>query len=95
MTNKEIRRERLRRARLKGTHTREEWLALKHKFQNRCVRCGTDEYNVERDHIIPLYQDGSDSIDNIQPLCARCNCSKGPEDIDWRVSFFARFPEAR
>ena len=79
-----LRAERLRQARTKGTHTKQEWEELKAKFGYQCVRCGTDKYNVERDHIIPIYMGGSDSIDNIQPLCAWCNVSKGPETIDWR-----------
>lgn len=79
----EIRNQRMRLAKLLGTHKKEQWEALKAEFGNRCVRCGTDEYNVERDHITPIYQGGSDSIENIQPLCARCNCSKGPETFNW------------
>ncbi len=83
--NKVKRRDRLAAARARGTHTREEWLAMVAFFNECCVRCGTNEYHVERDHIIPLYQpDSSDSIRNIQPLCARCNASKGPERIDHR-----------
>ena len=82
MTSK-IRSERLRLARLLGTHKKEQWDALKAEFDFRCVRCQTDQMNVEKDHIIPLYQGGSDSIDNIQHLCARCNSSKGPENFDW------------
>jgi 5-methylcytosine-specific restriction endonuclease McrA len=38
---------------------------------------------LERDHIVPIYQGGSDAITNIQPLCKRCNCAKGPETTDW------------
>lgn len=71
-------------ARAKGTHTALEWELLKLEFDNRCVRCGTNEYRVEKDHIIPVYQGGSDAIDNIQPVCARCNASKGPEDFNWK-----------
>ncbi len=71
-------------ARALGTHTKEEWEALLTEFDWRCVRCeGLFSY-LERDHIKPVYQGGSDSIQNIQPLCARCNCSKGPEDFNWK-----------
>ena len=78
------RKQRMVEARSKGTHTKQEWKALKAEFNNRCVKCGTDEYRVEKDHIIPVYQGGSDSIDNIQPLCARCNASKGAENFNWK-----------
>lgn len=78
-----IRTARMRAAREKGTHTKEQWEALKAEFHERCVRCGTDDYYVVCDHIIPVYQGGSDAIDNLQPLCARCNASKGPETFNW------------
>lgn len=72
-------------ARKRGRHSREEWESLKAEFGFRCVRCGTGEYRVEKDHIVPVYQGGSDSIENIQPVCAPCNASKGPEKFDWKA----------
>ena len=77
-------RERLAAARLKGAHTREQWIALIGEFEGRCVRCGEEGWHLDRDHIIPLYQGGSDGIENIQPLCARCNAGKGADDTDWK-----------
>lgn len=77
-----IRAKRLAAARALGTHTAEEWAALVAKFGGRCVRC-TIAGRVEKDHIRPLYQGGSDAIDNLQPLCPRCNSSKGPETTNW------------
>jgi 5-methylcytosine-specific restriction endonuclease McrA len=95
--NKYLRKQRMIAACAKGTHTPEEWEALKAEFNNRCVRCRTDEYPVEKDHIQPVYAGGSDSIDNIQPLCARCNAHKGPEDFNWkeyrRVCGFGSTPD--
>lgn len=75
--------DRLSAARQLGTHTAEEWAALVARFAGRCVRCGIRPHAVEKDHIKPLYQGGSDGIDNLQPLCARCNCAKGPETTNW------------
>ena len=62
---------------------------MKELFEFTCVRCegSSGLTNVERDHIIPRYQGGSDDPWNWQPLCARCKASKGPERIDWRISF--------
>lgn len=62
---------------------------MKIVFKNTCVRCeGSSKLiNVERDHITPKYQGGSDDPTNWQPLCAKCNSSKGPERIDWRIPF--------
>jgi 5-methylcytosine-specific restriction endonuclease McrA len=81
--NRALRAQRLRAARLKGTHTANQWALLKTACGDRCVRCGAAGL-VERDHIKPLYQGGSDGIENIQPLCPRCNASKGPESVDHR-----------
>lgn len=93
--NRKKRRERMEAARAKGRHTREQWLALKAHFRGRCVRCVARRTrsglkNVERDHIVPIYQGGSDGIDNIQPSCALCNAQKGPEAIDHRPLAAAR-----
>lgn len=79
----ETRRQRLAAARAKGTHTTAEWVDMLRILGNACVRCQTPG-DIVKDHIIPLYQGGDDSIDNLQPLCRRCSSSKGPEAIDFR-----------
>jgi 5-methylcytosine-specific restriction endonuclease McrA len=78
-----IRRYRMELARLYGRHTKEEWEALKAEFDYRCVQCGRQGYHLDKDHITPVYQGGSDGLDNIQPLCAWCNSSKGPDSTNW------------
>lgn len=91
LANRANRKRRLALARQSGTHTVEEWIDLKREFNQRCVRCGTDEYMMTKDHIVPLCSEGysSDSIANIQPLCVFCNVSK-MDCIDW-VWFRRRF----
>lgn len=86
--NRELRKERMKLANQKGTHTKEEWNELK-LFFNVCVRCeGKNGYSyLGKDHIIPIYQGGNNSIKNLQPLCPFCNASKGPENTDHRISF--------
>jgi 5-methylcytosine-specific restriction endonuclease McrA len=79
----------IRRARklaAKGSHTNKEWQALKAFYGYRCLCCGKSEPEVKltRDHVIPLTQGGTDSIDNVQPLCARCNSKKNNKHIDYR-----------
>jgi len=66
---------------------------MKKFFNNVCVRCEGESglINVERDHIIPRYQGGDDSVKNMQPLCAKCNTSKGPETIDWRIIYANKY----
>lgn len=72
-------------ARSKGTHTEVQWLALVVAFQCRCVMCGdsVSASEVQKDHIIPVYQGGSDGIENLQPLCKSCNTAKGPDCTNW------------
>lgn len=78
-----LRQERLARARALATHTDPEWIALCVEFSYACVQCGDGVSGVTRDHIVPIYQGGSDGIDNIQPLCRPCNSRKGADDFNW------------
>ena len=83
-TNKSlIRSSRITASRALGTHTNQEWENLKAEF-GRCVRCWEVTTRLQKDHIVPIYRGGSDSIENIQPLCLPCNSSKGPESTNWK-----------
>ena len=51
-----------------------------------CVACGSRD-RVNLDHIIPIIQGGANTITNVQPLCNRCNSSKGGLTMDeWKAS---------
>lgn len=71
------------RARRKGTHTKLEWQSMRALFLS-CPCCETFDYVAVKDHVISLADGGSDAIENIQPLCRRCNCSKGAISHDFR-----------
>jgi len=58
-----------------GFHTFEEWQELLKKYGWKCAHCGA-ENDITKDHIIPLSENGTDYIDNIQPLCRSCNSKK-------------------
>lgn len=70
----------------KGKYTKAEWQELCKRFDHRCLRCGnTSELSV--DHVIPVTKGGSNSIENIQPLCRSCNSSKGNRsNVDYRLA---------
>lgn len=65
-----------------GRHSAKEWRELLDRTGHRCVKCGTPESEAKltRDHIVPITLGGTNDISNIQPLCGRCNFSKGNKD---------------
>ena len=76
-----------RRARLAGAggaYTHAEWTALVAQYEKcpRCLRRWEDipargGTVITADHIVPLARGGSNTIDNIEPLCYSCNSKKG------------------
>jgi len=80
------RQRRERRARLancEGSYTQDEWIDILDKYDNKCLQCGSSE-NLEADHVIPIAKGGSNSIENIQPLCRSCNRKKWTKILDFR-----------
>lgn len=61
-----------------GNHTFGEFEDLKAKYNWTCPCCNKSEPEIKltEDHIIPLSRGGSDNIENIQPLCRKCNFKK-------------------
>jgi len=66
---------RSRRLNAGGTITRDEWLAVCEKYNNKCAICHK-ELPLTMDHIIPLSKGGTHTVENIQPLCKSCNSRK-------------------
>jgi 5-methylcytosine-specific restriction endonuclease McrA len=64
-------------------HTEAEWIALCKKYNDRCVCCGK-KTKLTLDHVVPLSLGGSDTIENIQPLCGSCNSKKHTKIVDYR-----------
>jgi predicted restriction endonuclease len=46
------------------------------KHGKKCKHCGLEE-NLTLDHIIPICSGGENTVDNLQPLCKKCNSKKG------------------
>lgn len=77
----------LRRARKIGIDNHfsyNEWIQLLIKYNYKCLCCGTSN-DLQPDHVIPLSCGGSNTIDNIQPLCGKCNRRKYTQKTDFRV----------
>jgi len=70
-----------------GTYTLKQWLELIAEHGNKCLRCLRFDLKLTADHVVPLVKGGSNDISNIQPLCGRCNSSKGARIIDYRPGF--------
>jgi 5-methylcytosine-specific restriction endonuclease McrA len=62
-----------------GHHSREAWELMKRLYDYTCPCCGRREPEIvlTRDHITPVKKNGTSFIENIQPLCERCNSEKG------------------
>ncbi len=68
---------------IEGKYTYREWEELKRKFYYTCPMCGKKEPEIKLtpDHIIPVSKEGTNYINNIQPLCLHCNCVKNDKII--------------
>lgn len=69
--------------------TTQQWRALCEQYGHRCLCCG-EHKPLTPDHVIPLSLGGSNTIDNIQPLCGPCNSRKFTKTTDYRPTPAAR-----
>lgn len=70
---------------LNESYTLDEWISLLDKHGHRCAKCRRQGVQLTVDHVIPIIKGGNNTIDNIQPLCKSCNCSKGIKTIRYAV----------
>lgn len=69
-----------------GDYTYQQWYNLCKFYDFRCLKCDMQVpfEKLTLDHIKPISKGGSSFIWNLQPLCGRCNSSKGAKEIDYR-----------
>lgn len=56
--------------------SRKEWEDIKRRHGYKCAICGESKERLTKDHIRPIPRGGTDTADNIQPLCRSCNARK-------------------
>lgn len=82
--NKQRRRARV--DKLPHTLTDDEWEETKELFNNSCAYCGIHQEDIDealnREHIVPVVNDGGFTKENIIPSCNSCNSSKGTRDME-------------
>lgn len=66
-----------------------EWAAIRAFIFERdnytCTYCGKQGGDLECDHIVPVYQNGSSDGDNLTTACKPCNRSKGARLVsEWQ-----------
>ena len=68
-----------------GSFSFEQWSLLVEFYSPNfiCIRCKNQAF-ITPDHIVPVSKLGSNWIENIQPLCERCNSSKNDKITDCR-----------
>jgi uncharacterized protein YdaU (DUF1376 family) len=86
------RKTRLADARALGTHSEIEWAEMLTAY-GRCLKCQSSAGEIVKDHVIPIYQGGSDAIVNIQPMCRKCNSAKGSDRTDHRIGLPETLPK--
>ena len=71
---------------LTESFTEQEWESLLEASDKICSCCKKpfSEIVISADHVIPLSCGGTNTIDNIQILCRKCNTKKNARAIDYR-----------
>lgn len=72
------------RRRAAGELSVRDWREVLDVFGETCLACGDVNQMVTIDHIVPVSKGGTNSIDNLQPLCGSCNSSKADKTVDYR-----------
>lgn len=69
-----------------GKFSRDDWEDLKAFYKFECLACRKREPEIKLtiDHVVPVLHGGTNSRENIQPLCFSCNAKKWIRHVDFR-----------
>lgn len=67
-----------------------EWQEICKFYGNKCLCCGRSDVKMTIDHIIPIFKNGKNVIENVQPLCHSCNSRKHTNTTDYRNGIYFR-----
>jgi hypothetical protein len=68
---------------LASTLTLAQWGHLLESTEWCCAMCGSAE-NIEVEHMIPISRGGGHTLDNVAPMCQKCNASKhASTPLEW------------
>lgn len=69
-----------------GSYTFDEWYNLCEFYEFHCLKCRKifPFGSLTVDHVKPISKGGTSFIENIQPLCKKCNSSKNDKETDYR-----------
>ena len=79
-----------------GSHTVRELELRYAAFKNLCIYCGRENIShgelrkQTEEHMVSLFEGGSNWISNIYPACRSCNCAKKTKSFEEFMSTFAR-----
>lgn len=75
--------------------TKKERQQIHESFNKRCAYCGCDLAikDMQVDHVKPLHNGGSDTLDNMFPACRPCNHRKSTLDIEQFRESICNFPK--
>lgn len=75
-----------------GTYSGKQWKEVKAAYGFHCLACGRKEPEIKLvpDHVIPFEKLGPNVLENLQPLCGRCNNKKATKTTDYRKAGFAK-----
>lgn len=75
--------------------TKEERLVVYRMYDGHCAYCGAaiELKDMQVDHIIPVYKDGQNEIENYRPTCRMCNFYKSTMPVEKFREQLMKIPE--